>query len=221
MSNSLRIVTGSLDRGGAEMHLLRILPELIKRGIQLEVIVLKAGGVLSSEFQDSGVNVIQPPKIVSFFKGYLRFMELLLLPIWLCYLFIKDRKSILHFFLPEAYMLGGFCAWVTCYSSPMIMSRRSLNCYQKKYPLARKLEAFLHTKMDMILGNSQRVIEQLQGEGVAQDKLRLIYNGLDISLLNNIKRKDVTRHELRVLKGALVKNDIKPRFTSCFGKGKR
>ena len=34
--------------------------------------------------------------------------------------------------------------------------------------------------MNVILGNSKKVIEDLRQEGVGEDKIRLIYNGINI-----------------------------------------
>ena len=60
-----------------------------------------------------------------------------------------------------------------------IMSRRSLNHYQGKHRLFRRVEHWLHPRMDMVCGNSLAVIRDLLSEGVRPDRLRLIYNGID------------------------------------------
>ena len=52
--------------------------------------------------------------------------------------------------------------------------------YQDKKPMLKKLEGFLHTKMNLITGNSERIIGELSAEGVDSNKLDLIYNGVNI-----------------------------------------
>lgn len=62
------------------------------------------------------------------------------------------------------------------------MSRRSMNYYLNKFPpVVRWFETWLHTKMHRILGNSRKVIAQLQEEeGVSAQKTHLIYNGITL-----------------------------------------
>jgi glycosyltransferase involved in cell wall biosynthesis len=62
-----------------------------------------------------------------------------------------------------------------------IMSRRSLSDYQRNWPLVAKLERRLHAKMDAVIGNSRAVVRQLIDEGIPEAKVRLIYNGIDVS----------------------------------------
>ena len=62
-----------------------------------------------------------------------------------------------------------------------IMSRRSLSDYQRNWPLVAKLERRLHTKMDAVIGNSRAVVRQLIEEGIPEAKVRLIYNGIEVS----------------------------------------
>ena len=96
--------------------------------------------------------------------------------------FIQDRKSITHFFLPESYGLGMMAALLTFLKAPKLMSRRSLNLYQEKYPGFKQLEIFLHKNCDVVLGNSQAVVDQLHKEEcVPLEKLKLLYNGIPIS----------------------------------------
>jgi len=59
------------------------------------------------------------------------------------------------------------------------MSRRSLNLYQDRHPMLARLERRLHGHMSAVLGNSMAVVGQLANEGVPQDRLGLIYSGID------------------------------------------
>jgi glycosyltransferase involved in cell wall biosynthesis len=205
-NKKLRIVIGSLGRGGAEIHLLRVIPRLIDLGWSVDLLVLKDGGALTDEFKKKGVKIFEPPKYFNILKGRIgRFIRMILWPFWICFHLLRERKSILHFFLPEAYLLGASCALMMLYPEPMLMSRRSLNLYQNKYPLARAFERFLHRRMGMILGNSQRVIDQLYAdEGVPKDKLELVYNGLDISEVNDKCAPRELRVALHIQEEAVV-----------------
>lgn len=56
-----------------------------------------------------------------------------------------------------------------------------MNEYQKNSPLQAKIERWLHGRMTYICGNSQAVIDQLALEGVGNEKLFLIYNGIELA----------------------------------------
>jgi len=95
-------------------------------------------------------------------------------------LFIRSRDpTVVHFFLPEAYIIGGI-AVLPSRAPRRVMSRRSLNYYQSRRPLLAALERRLHPTMDIVLGNSMRVVRQLHDdEGAPLAGLGLIYNGVD------------------------------------------
>ena len=106
-----------------------------------------------------------------------------------------ERPHIVHFFLPRAYLIGAPLALITGVPT-RVMSRRSLNNYQVKYPTLTKLERYLHRKMTAISGNSQAVVNQLHNqEQIAPEKLYLIYNGIHLTSC------DVGREAKRALIG--------------------
>ena len=103
----------------------------------------------------------------------------------------RMRPGIVHFFLPEAYLLGGLCA-LTTRRHHLVMSRRSLNNYQANHRRLAWVERWLHPRMTAILGNSRAVIEQLiRDEGVRANKVQLIYNGIDLSLFERRPAGDI------------------------------
>ena len=53
--------------------------------------------------------------------------------------------------------------------------------YQRNWPLVARLERRLHAKMDAVIGNSRAVVRQLIEEGIPESKVRLIYNGIEVS----------------------------------------
>jgi glycosyltransferase involved in cell wall biosynthesis len=117
----------------------------------------------------------------------------------------RFRPTIAHFFLPAAYILGAPASILT--RIPVrIMSRRSLNNYQRNIRFSAAIECRLHGHMTAILGNSNSVVRQLHSdEHVPLDRLGLIYNGIDLGPYRKPStiRKDV-RASLKIDQGALV-----------------
>lgn len=178
---NISYVIGSLGLGGAEVHLSRVLPTLAANGFRLSVISLARKGAMSPTLQAEGIDVIEPPAFVDGIKRIPKLGRFLALPVLMGWLFaqmLRRRRDIVHFFLPEAYILGMPCAWLSNPHRSMLMSRRSLNDYQDKYPLSRQIERAWHQRMRYVLGNSRAVIAQLRNEGVSPERLKLIYNGL-------------------------------------------
>lgn len=187
MSRSLRIVVGSLGVGGTELHLTEVLPRLVRAGWTVRVRTLTQPGPLAPTLEAAGVPVTPPPGsgLLARLPRRLRRPAMLLAAItglWLD--FLRDRRSLTHFFLPEAYLIGGSSALLAGLRAPCLMSRRSLNLYQQRYPLAASAERWLHRRMAMVMGNSLAVITQLRDEGVPLERLRLIYNGIDTARFN-------------------------------------
>lgn len=87
----------------------------------------------------------------------LRAARLAFAAIHLTYTMARVRPQITHFFLPAAYIIGAIAALLTR-MKVRVMSRRSLNNYQRAYPFVQSLEMKLHSGMNAILGNSRAVI---------------------------------------------------------------
>ena len=106
----------------------------------------------------------------------------------------SNNYDCIHFFLPTAYILGGIAALLS-FRGPKVMSRRSLNDYQKNHPISFLVEKFLHSKMNKICANSLAISRQLVEEGVSKKNISLIYNGIDLSLFERkIDRYDVRKN---------------------------
>lgn len=166
------VVTRKLDVGGTERHLLQVLPHLDRSRFDVEVVALRPGGRLEQKMRALGVPVHTPPARLNGWAALLWSAAALTLRM------LAERRSIFHFFLPEAYAVGGLCGLLTGHRR-LVMSRRSLNLYQAGHPWVARLERFMHRRMHTVAGNSQAVLTDLRAEGVAEDRLRLIYNGLD------------------------------------------
>jgi len=198
-------VIGSLQVGGAERHLCMVTRELAKRGNQITVYNFSGAGALGESMSDAGVRIIDPPIHSRIGKSKaLNSVILAVSSIKLFLIFLFMRPKIVHFFLPQTYIIGAImarCAGLSC----LVMSRRSLNNYQQNHPLLGRLERRLHGSMTFVLGNSKRVVDQLHvDEGVATDKLGLIYNGVDLESQGACLDSDQKRRQLGIASSTLV-----------------
>lgn len=199
-------IINNLDVGGAERHLLQVLPRLISSDIEPIVYTIGHKGELAPDFEAAGVKVIGAP-MVQTLKSWPRILGrplmMALSSLRLLFVLWTVRPKIVHFFLPHAYIMGGI---VSLFAPGLIrvMSRRSLNNYQERYKTTAKIERKLHRRMDAILGNSKKVCEQLRQEGADEQRLGLIYNGLDLSVFEHARTMNDVRHELDLATETLV-----------------
>lgn len=175
-------VIGGLTIGGSERHLATIAPKLVARGWRVSLFSLSGDGPLRAELENGGVTILQSPIARSREHASIasRTVRFAVAAAALLVAMLRRRPSIVHFFLPAAYVTGAPLAWLA--GIPVrIMSRRSLNVYQMRRPGIARLERHLHSGMDVVLGNSVSVVRELENEGVAIKQLGLIYNGVDIA----------------------------------------
>lgn len=163
----MSIVTRSLDCGGAEQHLLQVLPRLDDTRFDVRLHPLHCGGGLTDAFVGRGVPVVGAAEAGGRVSGLMGLASA-----------IRSRRPLVHCFLPEAYLFGASLGLMLGASS-VIMSRRSRNHYQSRHPAAAWVERRLHQRMDALLGNSRAVVQDLFDEGAPPDRVRLIYNGID------------------------------------------
>lgn len=197
-------VIGSLDMGGAERHLVQILPELKRRGWQVEVYCVAKRGVMADALEKQGVPVHTPVISAKPNSGLVRRMVRLLAAMRGLTVHLGARRpQLVHFFLPEAYIVGEVCALIS--RTPVrVMSRRSLNDYQQGRPISRWIERVLHRTIRHALGNSRAVVEQLRAEGFSAGQVSLIYNGIDLDQLRARRSRAEVREELGLRSSTLV-----------------
>lgn len=211
MKKKLTVIIGSLEIGGTERHLVTVLPKLINHGWEIQVITLSKKGILAPLLEEQGVKVTSAltqqqvaiieklPRLVG------RIVQIGLCVLTLAHHFRKAKDSLLHFYLPESYVLGMFGAGLARFSGHKIMSRRSLNDYQIRRPGVAWFEKKLHPKMSMIIGNSQAILTQLKDqEAVPVDRLQLIYNGVDLTPFVANTTRFETRKKLEITDNAWV-----------------
>ena len=123
----IRIIIGSLNIGGTEKQLLEIINFLAKKNWEIELITLKEKGFLinnlNPKIKVTNLNIKSSSKITNLFLIFYKLFKI----------FKKDSKTLTHFFLPQAYIIGMLAAITASSKCNLIMSRRSLNLYQNKY----------------------------------------------------------------------------------------
>ena len=180
----IRIIIGSLNIGGTEKQVVEIVNNLANRGWKIEIITIIEKGKLSKKLNKKinihNLNIKKNYKLIMFYKIIFNLYKI----------FKKNPYTLTHFFLPQAYILGMLSAIIARTKCNLIMSRRSLNYYQKKILFCRLIEKFLHKKMNKIFVNSLSIKNQLiKDENVKNKKIKLIYNGIKIKKKNKIKSK--------------------------------
>lgn len=201
-------VIGSLERGGAEQHVVQVASKLKARGWAPEFFVFSLGGPLAEYLDRAEIPVFGPSmppwleKLIPSPRIKAR-IGVLMLMVSMMRVMVARRPLVSHFFLPGAYLIGGLAAMLTG-TCPRVMSRRSMNHYQKTYPMYARLERFLHPRMDRICGNSIAVIEQLISEGVRKEQLALLYNGIDLGLFDKVADINAVRSHLGIASDSLV-----------------
>lgn len=190
-------VIGQLDRGGTENQLLQLLPVLKGSGLMVELYAFRTDGELAVEFERHGVQVSGPnwqPKgwlgLISTAVSFYRFL-------W------RRRPRIVHFFLPEAYLLGGCCS-VFAPKCVRVMSRRSLRNYQKRRPVYGWVESLLHPVLDKVFVNSSAIRAEVLDEGIAEDKVHLIHNGVVSFKATARMRRSTMRQILQIPDDAVI-----------------
>ena len=192
-------VTMSLDVGGTEKHLSLIVPHLRAFGWKPVVVCLWRRGQLAASLEAAGVEVIGPSDSNRPSQEWTRDAPSIGLA-WfkLAALVLRRRPQVIHFFLPVAYLLGAPLALLL--RVPIkVMSRRSLNLYQRGQPAIHRIECWLHRKMSAVIANSKRVaFELIEREGCPPEKVGLIYNGTDLSEIAAAKPQNSCNGEARL-----------------------
>ncbi|MEA2979927.1 MAG: hypothetical protein QOF09_1750 [Alphaproteobacteria bacterium] len=196
MSPRVLAVAHRLEIGGTEMHLTRVLPELRRHGIDISVFVLARGGRLERQLVGKGVDVIGPAK----------YRARLIQDIAACFSLRRElgrrRPDIVHYFLPEPYLVGSLAAAGT--NVVRIMSRRSLADYQIDHPILARFERWLHRFTTGLIGNSTAVVRQLVGECGNASKVGLIHNGIEMPPAITAERRMAARDKFGIPADAFV-----------------
>lgn len=201
-------VIGSLEVGGAERHVTQVAARLKERGWEPELYALVPGGPLASSLERAGVPVygVALPRWMRHVvrNDRLRaWIGLVVTATALVGTLFRRRPETVHFFLPAAYIVGGLASLLYPVTA-RIMSRRSMNHYQLAHSLFARVERRLHSRMTLVCGNSQAVVEQLREEGIDSSRLRLIYNGIGLAPFTTPLDRNAVRESLQIQLDALV-----------------
>lgn len=204
----LCFVIGSLDRGGTEMHLSQIAPRLL-RSFDVSIILFHSAGDLAEAVEAQGVKIYRPwlpwlkARDRSNWLG--RVARLAISAAHIGTIVAISRPKIINFLLPASYYMGGVIS-VGLGVSKGIMWRRSLNNYQKSVrPVFGRVERWLHHRMAAIIGNSQRVVDQLVfEEGAPAERTFLVHNGIEIAPAASAARRAEVRAILGIRDGTVV-----------------
>lgn len=194
----LRIIIPYLKMGGTERHLSQLLPALAQKGWKIKLFVLSEDLPLQGHFNHSRITLkgLSPLTAYSFLKPFHHFFEIIKL---LTAEFKTDKKTLTHFFLPKAYILGLLLGKFWRVKSVFVMSRRSLNTYQKRHKILR-LEPLLHPFCKAILVNSKAIQEELiQKENVPKERIHLIYNGLNLKNLTPTRSSKASHNSFNMI----------------------
>ncbi len=182
-------VVNTLEIGGTEGQLANVVQQLDRARWAPSVYTLSRPGPLAVSLTERDIPVYsaQLPKILvqsGFPTGIVRLSLIYLQLLWHL---IRHKPRIVHFYLPASYMVGMAATYaahvLTLFSRRLparVMSRRSLNFYQRKRPFVGLIERQLHTHCSAVVGNSKAVIADLRSEGAPSERLHLIYNGIEI-----------------------------------------
>ena len=100
---------GSFE-SGAELHLATLLPKLKEIGYNVTLLSLSDKGNLKKVFLKNNISLILPfIKNVNeekFFYKFVVFINLLFSFFYILLFSLKNRDAILHFFLPDSYIVG-------------------------------------------------------------------------------------------------------------------
>lgn len=117
----------------------------------------------------------------------------------------RANFDVVHAILPNSYFVGAL-GNALAGRRPMVMSRVSLNWYQQDSTLFRFIERqILHRRVNIAIGNSAAVLQELRAEGLPESKLRLIYNGIDAGgVADQLIDRRGARDRAGIGQGALV-----------------
>lgn len=196
MPARLLVVVPQLVVGGTERHLLQVLPRLADASLEVAVATTRGPGPLDAEMRAAGIEVIPAPRAL---PG--RANAVVAAPaLWR--MMHRRRPDLVHFFLPEAYLLGAPAA-IAAGVPLRLMSRRFLAYYRRRRPLASAPEPLLHRRMRALLANSRAVAADLAAEGVPDERLGLLYNGIALDRFAGLDR-NAARQSLGLDETALV-----------------
>jgi glycosyltransferase involved in cell wall biosynthesis len=177
MKKKIRVLytIGTLDIGGAEGQLVRLVTHLNPNKFEPVVCCLSSAGPYRKALDDAGI----PVKVIGFTGSPHRdLIHLLRLTGYMR----RIKPDIVHGFLFWAYIIGTFAARMA--GIPVVIaSRRSLGNFKADKSHYLIIERIVNRMTDLIVANSEAVKQDvIYQEKVPAKKVRVIYNGIDTLL---------------------------------------
>ena len=116
MDKKLCVVIGSLAMGGAERHLVRVLPKLSGIGYEIVVFVSSDDLTLIKPLLDANIKVDfykKKPVLKRLPGAFRKVVTALSLVLWLFKKIKKEPIQIIHFYLPVSYLCGMVATFLT------------------------------------------------------------------------------------------------------------
>ncbi len=196
MSRKVKIlyIIGTLDVGGSEGQLVRLVTGLDRQRFEPLVCCLSSAGPYQSVLDAAGI----PVEVIGF-RGLTIFRHPYRVALQLCRLihFIRRVRPVLvHGFLFWAYILGTYAAKVA--SVPIVIaSRRSLGTFKAGQAHYLLLERLTNAMTDLWVANSEAVRQDtVRQEGVDPARIRVIPNGVDPNRFAGSADRPTVRHRL-------------------------
>jgi glycosyltransferase involved in cell wall biosynthesis len=173
---------GTLDVGGAEGQLVELVKGLDRSRFSASVCCLSsAAGTYAEDVRRLGIEVHEIG-----FRGLRIFRQphqVVGQMVQLARLIRRERPDIVHGYLFWAYVLGTFAARAVGVQN-VISSRRSLGTFKAGKPLYMLFERASNAMTSLVIANSRAVrTDAIRQEGLAPQKVIVIYNGVDLTPL--------------------------------------
>lgn len=198
MKNVLQLI-GSFHQGGSERQAVQLARLLREDGtFNVSVATLDRSGVLHAEVEKMGFGEIPEFKLTSFYDA--NFVKQLMRAAR----YLRENKiEIIHTHDFYTNIFGMFAAQLA--SVPLaIASKRETGGMRSKWQ--KRIEKFAFRQANAIVANAEAVKKYLITEGVAGDKIKVIYNGLD---LERLKPKQTDRRAICAELGLPLDKNLK------------
>jgi glycosyltransferase involved in cell wall biosynthesis len=191
-TNILHIIT-ELEVGGAENLLLNICRQLDKRNFNIVVGYIYGPGTLSDQFKKAGVRLIDLSR-----KG--KIDPLLLFKLF--FLIRKERIQIVHTHLVHASIVGRIAAKLAGVRN--IITTRHYAYYHKEKSLVNWIERKTVVFNNNFIAISNAVREYMvKREKYKPERITVIYNAVDLSLLNSKDLEIIPKNNNDLLIGSV------------------
>ncbi len=197
----------SLDVGGSERQLVAWVRGLPKEKYECHILCLSGFGPLEEPARRAGAvlhdlkyprkrapGTIRGSTLPQAFAAWVRLVRLLR----------RLKPDILHTMIPACNVLGGAAGRVARVRA-MVCTKLALGHYRDQSRILAKLEDVIDPWFDLIHCKSQAIIEDvLRREPIPREKLRLVYNGIDLKPLENLPSREQARRSLGLSADAFI-----------------